>query len=187
LKAVLSRRQRRTTEDHVNDPEGNLGVMAGRLGLAEMPPIDLLRVFAAVIDELQRRNIARSINNPVADYTEWLVATKLGLRLVGNSSSGYDATAADGTRYQIKGRRVGAETTSIQLSALRNLKDHNIDHLVGVVFEPDFAIRHAALVPYEVVLEKPTYTAHTNSHNFHIRPSLFQDRRVQDIRDKLAV
>lgn len=157
------------------------------LRLVEMAPMDLLRSFAAIIDELQRRKIARSINNPVADYTEWLVATKLALDLVGNSSSGHDATTSDGTRYQIKGRRVGAETTSIQLSALRNLKQHNFDYLVAVVFEPDFSIRHAALVPREVVLEKSTYTAHTNSHIFHVRPSLFEDRRVQDIRGKLAV
>jgi hypothetical protein len=155
------------------------------LRLGDMSPIDLLRSFAAVIDELQRRGIARSINNPLADYTEWLVSTKLGLNLVANSRSGFDATSADGMRYQIKGRRVGAESTSIQLSALRNLNQRNFDYLVGVVFEPGFSIRHAAVVPHEVVVERSTYNAHTNSHIFHMRPSLLEDQRVQDVRDRL--
>lgn len=88
-------------------------------------------------------------------------------------------------RYQIKGRRVGAETTSIQLSALRNLNKHNFDYLVGVVFEPGFSIRQAAVIPLEVVVEKSTYSTHTNSHIFHMNPSLLKDPRVQDVRDRL--
>jgi hypothetical protein len=145
-------------EDKMPSQEESLNRIAKRLGFAEMAPIDLLRIFAAVIAELQHRTIARSINNPVADYTEWLVASSLNLHLAGNSRLGYDATAPDGTRYQIKGRRVGIETSSVQLSALRKLEQRHFDYLVGVVFEPDFSIRHAALVPHEVVLQKSTYS-----------------------------
>jgi len=151
----------------------------------EMDPVDLLRTFAAVIAELKRRGIARSINNPVADYTEWLVAESLGLELAGNSTSGYDAVAEDGTRYQVKGRRIGAETKSIQLSALRNLERRQFDYLIGVVFEPDFTIRHAALMSHEVVLEYAKYNAHTNSHILYLKPSVLEDKRVQDLREKL--
>ena len=168
------------------NPKENLKAIAGSLHLPEMVPIDLLRAYGAVLFELNERGIARSINNPVGDYTEGLVATKLGLARGGNSESGYDAVATNGMRYQIKARRVGSETITVQLHALRNLKQRNFDFLVGVVFELDFTMRHAALVPYDVVLEKSTFSEHTNSHIFFIQPALLKDPRVEDIRGKLA-
>jgi hypothetical protein len=157
------------------------------LDMSERTPLELLQMFAAVIDELKSRGLVRTINNPVADYTEWLVTSKLKLTLLGNSKSGCDATGCDGTKYQIKGRRVSGPAKSIQLSALRNLPKKPFDFLVAVIYERDFSIRHALRIPYEVVLEKSTYQAHTNSHLFHIRPSLLGDVRVENIADLLAV
>ena len=78
------------------------------IDLSDQTPMQLLQMFAAVIDELKRRGLVRTINNPVADYTEWLVMSKLKLNLLGNSVSGCDATGCDGKKYQIKGRRVSA-------------------------------------------------------------------------------
>jgi len=70
-------------------PRNELREICAGLRLGEMAPIDLLRTFAAVIDELRHRGIARTINNPLADYTEWLVSAKLGLSLIDNSRSGF--------------------------------------------------------------------------------------------------
>lgn len=64
---------------------------------------ELLRAYTELMDELRSRGICRSSNNPVADYTEWLVAKKLSLELRGNSASGYDAVDETGRRYQVKG------------------------------------------------------------------------------------
>jgi len=156
------------------------------LDLSEKTPIELLQMFAAVIDELKNRGLVRTLNNPVADYTEWLVSSKLQLSLYGNSQSGCDAAGCNGIRYQIKGRRVLPGTKSVQLSALRNLKNKPFDFLVAVIFERDFTVRHALKIPYEVVLEKSIYQAHTNSHLFHVQPSLLTDARIEDIAVKLA-
>jgi hypothetical protein len=60
---------------------------------------ELLRLYTEVLDELRRRGVTRSTNNPAADYTEHLVSTKLGLILADNSTSGFDAVDADGRRY----------------------------------------------------------------------------------------
>jgi len=157
------------------------------LDLSDRTPLELLQMFAGVIDELKTRGLVRTTNNPVADYTEWLVTSKLKLDLLGNSRAGCDATGCDGVKYQIKGRRVAPNAKSIQLSALRNLSKKPFDFLVAVIYEQDFSIRHALQVPYEVVMEKSTYQAHTNSHLFHIRPSLLSDSRVQDISQKLTL
>jgi hypothetical protein len=164
-----------------------LSKIAVKLRLTEEAPIDVMRIFAACIDELERRKIVRSINNPVSDYTEWLVAKKLKLNRAGNSNSGYDATdPQSGAKYQIKARRVFPKTSSIQLGALRNLKRCNFDFLVAVVFELDFTIRHAIKVPHAVVLEHlASFSTHTNSDIFIIRPSLLKLPGVEDIRSTL--
>lgn len=142
--------------------EGELGPR--KLPLVQMSTLDLLQAFAWIIDELRRRGLVRTMNNPVSDYSEWLVSSRLGLQLRGNSRSGYDAERPDGAKYQIKGRRVRGATKIVQLSALRNLRQRPFDYLIAVVFEPGFTVRHAMLIPYDVVVEKSRYQAHTNSH-----------------------
>src|SRR5262245_42017256 len=99
---------------------------------------EVLRAYAELMDELRSRGVCRSSNNPVADYTEWLVAKKLSLELRGNSASGYDAVDEAGRRYQVKGRRLTPQNQSTQLSALRNLEDVPFDLLAAVVYNPDF-------------------------------------------------
>lgn len=47
--------------------------------LDAMSPLELLRLQSEVLDELMRRDIVRSRNNPTGDYGEWIVARKLGL------------------------------------------------------------------------------------------------------------
>ncbi len=160
--------------------------IATELNLTSMPVQKLLRSYAAILDELKNRKILRSINNPVADYTEWLVAEQFGLTLAGGSTSGYDATNNEGIRFQIKARRVNNGTRSVQLSAIRNLADHPFDFLVAVIFEHDFSIRQALKIPIDVVSERATFQKHTNSHIFHVNDSLLSDGRIENITTLLA-
>src|SRR5439155_6943077 len=134
--------------------------------------LSLLRLHAAVLDELKRRDVLRTTNNPLADYTEWLVSRALGLKLVTNSGSGFDARDRRGTRYQIKGRRITTGNTSVQLSAIRNLRRKEFDVLIGVVFNADYSIRYGAAVPHAVITKLARYQKHTNSWIVHLRPSV---------------
>ena len=131
--------------------------------------------------ELRDRGIVRSSNNPVADYTETLVSRALGLSLESQSQAGYDARGADGTRYQIKGRRLTAHNKSTQLSALRNLAQRPFDVLAAVAYSQDLSVLYGALIPIEVVTELSRFTAHSNSHIFMFRRSVLEDSRVTDI------
>ncbi|MGE0273690.1 MAG: hypothetical protein AB7H88_11740 [Vicinamibacterales bacterium] len=79
---------------------------------------EVLKLHCEVLEELRRRGITRSANNPVADYTEVLVAAALELDLEAPSSSGYDAIDKRGRKYQIKGRRIAAGHH--QLSSVRS-------------------------------------------------------------------
>ena len=145
----------------------------------------LLMLHAALIEELRKRQVVRSSNNPVADYTEYLVTEKLGLARTKNSTAGHDAEDEKGVKYQIKGRRVTPHNNSRQLSAIRDLDTRPFDQLVGVIFQADFSIEYAGIVPYEVVKEQSTFVARTNSHRFIMRATLFNDPRVVEITSKL--
>ena len=167
-------------------PYENLRAIAQLLNLKALEPLALLCGYAAIIDELRACGIMRTKNNPVADYAEWLVSTKLDLRLEDNSRSGYDATDFGGTRYEIKGRRITPDNKSTQLSAIRNLEQHSFDYLIGIIFEADFSVKYAAKAPYEVVVERASYHRHTNAHVLHLRSTIFEDERVEDITEIVA-
>ena len=68
----------------------------------QMSEIELLQTHGLVIGELLRRGVVKTRNNPIGDYTEWLVCGRLGLEMQANSKASFDAVDAAGIRYQIK-------------------------------------------------------------------------------------
>lgn len=65
---------------------------------------ELLAEHVRIMSKLRTRGVSRTNNNPTSGYAEWLTSQVLGLTLVENSSTGYDATDAEGKRYEIKSR-----------------------------------------------------------------------------------
>lgn len=149
--------------------------------LARLSIAELLSAHGALIEELKRRGVLRSKNNPTGDYAEWLVSERLGLTLENNSAKGYDATDAVGVRYQIKGRRVTQDNPSTQLGVIRNLERMEFDFLVAVVFDADWRVIRAAKIPHGVVGELATFRSHINGHVMHLRPSVLVVHGVEDV------
>ncbi len=164
----------------------SLRTIANKLGLSSFEVIELLQAYAAIIDELKARGIARTMNSPVADYAEWLMATKLGLTLSANSKAGFDAQDKNGLRYQVKSRRMSPKTKSVRLGSIRNLKDNPFDYLLGVIFDYDFHVPYAAKIPWKIVAEESGFSERTNSAIFHLRKSLFERDEVEDITSMLT-
>ncbi|MGQ0708995.1 MAG: hypothetical protein ACT4NV_04520 [Rhodoferax sp.] len=147
----------------------------------------LLITYASILHILRTRGIIRSFNSPVADIAEWLVSKKLGLTLAPKSGKSFDATDSNGKRYQIKGRWLAGSNRSTQLSAIRDLDADPFDFLVGVVFDEDFRVDYAAIVPVAVVRSRSSFVARTNSHRFLFPRSLLSMAGVTDISDSLRV
>lgn len=145
----------------------------------------LLAAHSTILSELKERRILRSMNNPTGDYTEWLVSSRLSLRLETNSAKGFDASDADGLRYQIKGRRCTPANPSTQLGVIRNLEDTSFDVLAAVVFDQDWAVTCAALIPHAVVAEVAKYRPHVRGHVMRLTQSLVSHPDVHDISDVL--
>jgi len=68
-----------------------------------------------------------------------------------------------------------------QLSAIRNLDQDPFDRLAAVLFEPDFAVYRAALIPLAVVKARSRRSVHTNSHVFHLRDEVWAEHAVVDV------
>lgn len=154
--------------------------------LKNLTAAGLLNLHAQIGEELRERGIVRSANNPTGDLAEYLFCAAFGWTQAPNSEPGYDATGPDGTRYQIKGRRVHRRNPSRQLSAIRNLAGMHFDMLAGVIFDDNFRVIRAALIPRDVIEGQSTYVAHTNSHRFILRENVWSAPGVIDVTSKVA-
>ncbi len=157
--------------------------MSSDVGLLSVS--ELLRLHANVAKELRSRNVLRSANNPTGDLAEYLFCRAFGWIQAPNSERSIDATGADGTLYQIKGRRIFKHNSSRQLSAIRDLGAANFDMLAGVLLGEYYDVIRAALIPRGVVVERATYVPHTNSHKFMLSDSVWDVRGVIDVTAEL--
>ena len=145
-------------------------------------PKELLCLYGSILDELQSRGIVRTSNNPVSDYTEWLVSTRLKLKLAGNSQKGFDASdPISGLKYEIKARRVSPDNPSRQLSAIRDLNGNHFDFLIAVVYDKSFEVVLALKIPHAVVIAKSKWQKATKSYLLMAKDSLKDEPGVEDI------
>ena len=147
---------------------------------------ELLLLHAQVGEELRERGIVRSANNPTGDLAEYLFCKAFGWRQAPNSERGFDAVGSDGVRYQIQGRRIHRRNKSRQLSAIREIEGGLFDVLAGVLFDDDFNVMKAALIPTTVVVERSSYIARTNSSRFMLRDDIWNAPGVRDVTLEIA-
>jgi len=132
--------------------------------LKNLSVVQLLRLNASTIEELIYRGVVRTRNNPVGDYAEWLISSKLGLVLLENSQEGFDAVDANGVRYQIKSRRHSRTNKSNQLGVIRNLENNPFDYLIAVVFDWDYSILFAIKMPITSIEGHAKFNEHQNGY-----------------------
>ena len=137
------------------------------------------------MEELRRREIVRSSNNPLGDFAELLFCLALGWTRSHAESKGFDALDNQGNRYQIKSRRL--TNPSRQLGVIRELHDEQspFDYLAAVLMTPEFQVQRAALVPLSIVRELATHVPRSNSWRFILRDNVWEKLGVRDVTDEL--
>lgn len=138
-------------------------------------------MHAAVSEELRRRGVIRSSNNPVGDLAEHLFCRAFGWKQAPNSMRDADATDDADVRYQIKGRRLTPHNNSRRLGALRELPAQGFDVLAAVLFQEDHRILRAALIPYARVVDLAKRVERTNSWRFLLRDAVWSVPGVHDV------
>jgi hypothetical protein len=153
--------------------------------LSELSTKELLILHAEVSAELCARGVCRSGNNPVADYAEGLAAKALGLQLAKESTTGFDATDSSGLRYEIKARRITTTSKATMLSAIRGLENKHFDLLIAVVFNEDYTVNRAVMIPHKTVEKIARFRKHVNAHILMLR-DIWKAEDARDITAKLA-
>jgi hypothetical protein len=155
--------------------------------LRGLPAAEKLKLCAALSAELVRCGLTRTQNNPVGDLAETLFCRALGLNRNDNKSSSYvDAIGCnDDLRYQIKGRRLVGSNGARQLGALRDLDGDHFDFLGAVLFNEDFTVHRAAVIPVAVVRNLSKPDEHTRSRRFILTDAVLDDPQVWDVTDRL--
>ncbi len=151
--------------------------------LRDMSELELLRTSAEPIAELRRRGVVKTRNNPIADYTEWLVCNRLKLQVQRNSKAGIDAVDPQDVRYQIKGRQSAAQ--SVQFGIIRDL-DNLFDYLIAVAFNEDYSVRFATKVLYRAVLKVARPNSYQNGHILTLTEKMLKEEGFKDIGHRLV-
>ena len=155
------------------------------IDLASPSNRELLKLYTELMTELRSQGIVRTSNGPGADVAEGLVAKALSLTLNAASTAGYDGIDPNGRKIEVKCRRLTRHNDSRQLSAIRNLESAHFDLLAGVLFNEDFSVMKAALIPFQVVKDQSVFVKHTNGWKFVLRDSIWALPGVEDITDQL--
>ena len=145
--------------------------------------IELLELHVDIMKELQARDILRSNNLPTSDFAEYLFCKTFGWKQKDNSNPGFDAEDDEGTRYQIKGRRITPSNKSRQASAIRGFDKFDI--LAAVLFDDYYQVTKAALIPVAIVRDKATGVKHTNSEKFILSNKIWTLSGVIDVTEKI--
>jgi hypothetical protein len=146
----------------------------------------LLKIYTRVIITLENRDVVRTQNSPIGDYTEWLVSKAYDYKLETNSKAGYDAIAKDGTKIQIKARRIMSSNDPKQLSAIRNLDKNDFDVLIAVIYDKNCDIIEALTIPHNIIKEYAGYSGHVNSSILTITDKIKNDSRIKNITKELV-
>ena len=154
--------------------------------LGSKATLQLLKLHSDIMNELRRREIIRTSNNPTGDYAETLFQKAFDWTLERNSSSGHDATSKKGDRYQIKGRRMNSRRPSRQLGVIRNLESKKFDYLAGVLFNEDYSVHRAIVIPQVQLLKmKSRFSNYVNGQIFYLHDDTWKIAGVEDVTSKL--
>ncbi|OZM72656.1 hypothetical protein CFN78_13550 [Amycolatopsis antarctica] len=136
-------------------------------GLSDVPVPELLGRYAAILQELRRRDVVRTQNAPLGDYAEYLAARVYQGELAANSAKSYDLLAADGQRIQVKARTVGPGTQAGTIFSV--FRSFDFDVAVLITFDSStYGLRWAREVPAAEIETASRYSSHVNGNRLLI-------------------
>ena len=80
---------------------------------------------------------------------------------------------------------IGTSRGTRQLSAIRNLDWHPFDVLAGILFDQNFAVHRAALIPISVIMRRATWSTYTNNRIIYLMDDVWAEPRVVDVSARL--
>jgi hypothetical protein len=144
---------------------------------------ELMILYGKATERLREMGIVRSSNNVIADYAEFLAIKALDVTLPRQSTPGYDCTDTQLRRYEIKARRRTFSSKPTHFSTLRRLDQQLFDFLVGVLFDAEFGIIQAGILPHSAVMRIARLKPYVNGHYVYLR-NFWAAPELRDVTDQ---
>jgi hypothetical protein len=138
---------------------GDQRQVPSRSGSQQPTNRELLDAWTGSLEELHRRGVVRTYNNPIGDIAEALVARHYGGTRAAFDNPACDVAVGD-TLLQVKACRRSSPTTKLGFSPLRHREGYTA--VVLVVFSADMRVEQAWSVPREVANELASGVPHVN-------------------------
>lgn len=151
--------------------------------LSRMSLRQLLGRQAAIVEEFRRRGVSGG-GNLTAELARFLFCAAYGWHEPPRWEKGFSVVGVEGERYLIRGRRLHhRDSRTRQLSAIRDVRE--FDTLAAVLFDNDYRVRRAALIPCAVVREWGSFVRESNSYRLTLSRDVWRDARVTDATGRL--
>lgn len=141
--------------------------------------LELMQMYQYSITELERRTIIKRKDNLVSDYTIWLAANRMGMKLT--YTKGYDAQASNGRKVKIISFR---NSINNQSSLIGVISDHELkffDELLIVIYTFDFNVNLALIIPKKIILETNLFSRKLSGYALRINNSLTKNPNILDV------
>jgi hypothetical protein len=153
--------------------------MSGNHGLEALSTREVLALWAAIMRELRRRDVVRTANNPIGDIAEAVVAEHYKGRRESFNNSGWDVTAPNGDRLEVKGIRLAEARTRSNLSPIPATSTYT--HVVIVVFDADLRVTEALRAPRAAIERLYAPRAKDRARIIRLGPKLRDDPEVTPV------
>lgn len=101
-----------------------------------------------------RENLREHGIRDAADYAEVLIAQAVnGERVASRVTKGHDVVSSQFGRIEVKCRQLPPDGRIEERVEISVAKESGFDHLAVVIFQPDFSVKGAVVVPYASVWE----------------------------------
>ena len=165
-------------------PEQPAGWQAPNLSQAAAR--DIFTLQGQLMAELRERGVLRTNNNPVADYSEWLVWKAIGSKpLEPNSAKSYDLETEEYGKVQVKARLVSSPVKRGQLQC-SPFRSKGFDYAALVLLSDiDYSVVSAVLLPLDAAEELWAWNNYVRGWRLHMNDKTMKHEQAHDITDLL--
>src|SRR4051812_4880969 len=137
---------------------------------------ELLEVWTESLEELRRRGVVRTYNNPIGDIAEAIVARHYGGVRGTFAQAAWDVAVGE-ELLQVKACRRATAGTRLGFSPVRHRDGYTA--LILVVFTADMRVEQAWRIPCDVVNDLAAFNSHVNGLKISLTAAVTGHPRVE--------
>lgn len=143
---------------------------------------ELLQMNQYTLDELERRSILKVGDNPISEYTLWLVKNKMNAKSVSSEFAGYNVRTPDRKKIHILAKRNKLKNHSAILGVISERELRKVDDVLAVIYNEDMSIHTALIIPVHVIEKIGVYNKFQKGYTLRINAGIISDANVVNVK-----